>query len=129
MNWRTTLSLAAFSGFIFVALGAFGAHGLSKMLDAKQMYWLQTGLEYQGLHTAVLLAVGVLLIRYNQFWLRLSALLLTIGVVLFSGSLYVLAIFAIKIWPYITPMGGFFLLFGWLALLVGVLTLKGKSSE
>ena len=129
MNWRTTLSFAAISGFIFVGLGAFGAHGLSRILDTKQMYWLQTGLDYQGLHTAVLLAVGLLLLRNNDLWLRISALLLTIGIILFSGSLYVLAIFSIKIWPYITPMGGFFMLLGWLALLIGVITMKGKRSE
>lgn len=129
MSWRSMLIFAAISGFIFVGLGAFGAHGLSKILDAKQMGWLQTGLLYQSLHTVVILVVGTLLIRFDNRWLRLSGLFFALGILLFSGSLYILATLSFRVWPYITPLGGFGLLIGWLLLFVGVLTLKTKGAN
>lgn len=129
MSWHSIFVFAAISGFIFVGLGAFGAHGLSKVLDAKQMSWLQTGLQYQSLHTVVMLGVGILLIQYDNRWLRLSGLFFALGILLFSGSLYILATLSIKVWPYITPLGGLGLLAGWILLLIGVLALKIKGTD
>lgn len=126
MNSRWILVLAAISGFIFVSLGAFGAHGLSKILDVKQMAWLRTGLDYQGMHTLALLALGVAVQFRDNIWFRRSAAFLAVGMVLFSGSLYWLALTSIGMWPYITPLGGFCFLIGWALLLVGALRLSKK---
>lgn len=126
MKDRWILMFAALSGFIFVALGAFGAHGLSKILDAKQMAWLQTGLEYQGLHTMAMLALGIAVLFRDNAWFRRSAAFFMVGTLLFSGSLYWLALTSVRIWPYVTPLGGFCFLIGWALLLVGALRLNKK---
>lgn len=126
MNGRLILSFAALSGFIFVALGAFGAHGLSKVLDVQQMAWLRTGLEYQGLHTLAILALGFAVHSQNNIWFKRSAAFLALGTILFSGSLYWLALSTTKMWVYITPIGGFCFLIGWALLLVGALRLNKK---
>lgn len=119
MKGRWILIFAAVSGFIFVSLGAFGAHGLSKILDATQMAWLKTGLEYQAIHTLAILALGIAQGKKECVWFYRSAVLMALGIVLFSGSLYWLALMKIKMWPYITPLGGFCFLAGWLLLMVG----------
>lgn len=129
MGWRSILVFAAVSGFIFVGLGAFGAHGLGKVLDAKQMGWLQTGLQYQSLHTVAMLGVGILALMRDSRWLRLSGLFFALGILLFSGSLYILATLSIRIWPYITPLGGFCFLAGWLSLFGGALAFKRKGVD
>jgi uncharacterized membrane protein YgdD (TMEM256/DUF423 family) len=130
MSWRSILVFAAVSGFIFVGLGAFGAHGLSKLLNQKQMSWLQTGLQYQSVHTAVMLAVGLLVMKHDSRWLRYSGLFFALGIVLFSGSLYILATLSVRVWPYITPLGGLALLLAWVLLLIGLLNInKGANCE
>ncbi|AKJ43064.1 DUF423 domain-containing protein [Pragia fontium] len=126
MKSRWILAFAAISGFIFVALGAFGAHGLSNILDMKQMAWLRTGLDYQGLHTLALLALGIAVQFMDNPWFRRSAAFLAVGMLLFSGSLYWLALTSMTIWPYITPLGGFCFLIGWALLLVGALQRNKK---
>ncbi|MDR0806123.1 MAG: DUF423 domain-containing protein [Enterobacteriaceae bacterium] len=129
MKGRWILIFAAISGFVFVALGAFGAHGLSKVLDVKQMAWLRTGLEYQALHTLAILALGIAVQFQNNAWFRRSAAFLAAGILLFSGSLYWLALTSIKMWPYITPMGGFCFLIGWALLLVGALRRNSPNKK
>ncbi|GKX52645.1 membrane protein [Budvicia aquatica] len=126
MTGRLILIFAAVSGFIFVALGAFGAHGLSKILDAQQMAWLRTGLEYQGLHTLAILALGIAVQHQGNIWFQRSATFLALGTILFSGSLYWLALSTTKMWVYITPIGGFCFLIGWALLLVGALRQNKK---
>ena len=64
MTSRFMLIFAAVSGFIFVALGAFGAHVLSKSLGAVEMGWIQTGLEYQAFHTLAVLGLAVAMYQY-----------------------------------------------------------------
>lgn len=127
MAAKLFLAIAAISGFIFVALGAFGAHGLSHVLNEKEMAWLQTGLQYQSIHTLALLVVALMMLFVTSHWLTVGAVCFIIGTLFFSGSLYTMAIFHIKIWPYITPLGGLFFLLGWLALLVSALTLTVKG--
>ena len=78
------------SGFFCVALGAFAAHGLSHILEAKALSWIDTGLEYQMFHTIAVLAVALSALRDNKF-ARLSMSSWLIGILLFSGSLYALA--------------------------------------
>jgi uncharacterized membrane protein YgdD (TMEM256/DUF423 family) len=88
MTSRFMLIFAAVSGFIFVALGAFGAHVLSKSLGAVEMGWIQTGLEYQAFHTLAIFGLAVAMQRRISIWFYWSSVFLALGTVLFSGSLY-----------------------------------------
>lgn len=109
------LTIAALSGFFCVALGAFAAHGLSHILDAKALGWIDTGLEYQIFHTLAVLAVALSAWRESKF-ARLAMLAWLFGVLLFSGSLYALAFGAGKFMVWVTPIGGILFLMGWLCL-------------
>lgn len=123
------IAFAAISGFVLVALGAFGAHGLSQILAAKEMAWLQTGLQYQGVHTLAILAIGAATFQGSNRWLSFSALFLALGTILFSGSLYFLALAPLKMLVYVTPIGGFCFLIGWGLLLVGALHMTKKDKQ
>lgn len=120
MLYKTVLMLAAISGFLTVALGAFGAHGLETVLTPERLNTWHTGVLYQMFHTLALLALGLLLMQVNSAWLHWSAWLFLAGIILFSGSLYVLALSGIRILGAITPLGGLAFLAGWVCLLVGV---------
>ncbi|KAA8996085.1 DUF423 domain-containing protein [Affinibrenneria salicis] len=129
MNSRFMLVFAAISGFIFVALGAFGAHVLSKSLGEAEMAWLHTGLQYQAFHTLAILALSVAMQLRASLWFYWSGILLALGTVLFSGSLYCLALSHLKIWVYVTPVGGACFLIGWGLMLTGALRLKRKAER
>ncbi|HHF3648554.1 DUF423 domain-containing protein [Haemophilus influenzae] len=118
------LTIAALSGFFCVALGAFAAHGLSHILEAKALSLIDTGLEYQMFHTIAVLAVALSALRDNKF-ARLSMSSWLIGILLFSGSLYVLAFKASNVIVWITPIGGTLFLIGWISLAYG--SFKSKS--
>ena len=118
------LTLAALSGFFCVALGAFAAHSLSHILEAKALSWIDTGLKYQMFHTIAVLAVALSALRDNKF-ARLSMSSWLIGTLLFSGSLYALAFRASNVIVWITPIGGTLFLIGWISLAYG--SFKSKS--
>jgi len=99
MTSRFMLIFAAVSGFIFVALGAFGAHVLSKSLGVVEMGWIQTGLEYQAFHTLAIFGLAVAMQRRISIWFYWSSVFLALGTVLFSGSLYCLALSHLRLWP------------------------------
>jgi uncharacterized membrane protein YgdD (TMEM256/DUF423 family) len=103
----------ALNGFVAVAFGAFGAHALKGSLDASSLAIYDTGARYHLTHAVVLLAVGTL---PRAKLVRLSGWLFMIGMVVFSGSLYALAISGIRILGAITPLGGISLLAGWACL-------------
>lgn len=123
------LVFAAISGFVFVALGAFGAHVLNGTLGANEMAWIHTGLDYQGFHTLAILALAVAMQRRVSLWFYWSGALLALGTVLFSGSLYCLALSHLKIWVYVTPIGGMCFLIGWVLMLIGALRLRKKAER
>ncbi|AJC65437.1 MULTISPECIES: DUF423 domain-containing protein [Dickeya] len=127
MNSRFMLIFAAVSGFVYVALGAFGAHVLSKSLGEAEMSWLHTGLQYQAFHTLAILVLSVMMHQRANVWFYWSAAFLALGTLLFSGSLYCLALSQLKLWVFVTPVGGFCFLTGWLLLLIGALRLKKKA--
>lgn len=106
MTSRFMLIFAAISGFIFVALGAFGAHVLSKSMGAVEMGWIHTGLEYQAFHTLAIFALAVAMQRRISIWFYWSSVFLALGTVLFSGSLYCLALSHLRLWAFVTPVGG-----------------------
>ncbi|HZK93472.1 MAG TPA: DUF423 domain-containing protein [Prolixibacteraceae bacterium] len=115
---KTVLSVAAISGLLAVALGAFGAHGLKAIISSEMLEVYKTGVQYQFYHTFALLAVGILM-NFNQSnALKWSATLFMIGIILFSGSLYVLAISGVKGFGIITPFGGITWIAAWILLFV-----------
>jgi uncharacterized membrane protein YgdD (TMEM256/DUF423 family) len=114
--------LAAISGFLAVALGAFGAHGLKDRLPADLLAVWQTAVQYQFWHTLALLAVGILLAQGTQARaLSVSGWLFAAGIAMFSGSLYVLCLSGIRWLGAITPIGGVLWLIAWGCLAYAVL--------
>ncbi|BFM13882.1 DUF423 domain-containing protein [Maricurvus nonylphenolicus] len=115
------LSLAAASGMLAVILGAFGAHGLRDKLSAELFSAYQTGVQYHFYHTLALLAVALLLEKYPlNMWLKTSGGLLLAGILMFSGSLYLLALGGPRWLGPITPMGGLCFIVAWACLLMAV---------
>lgn len=127
MNSRLMLILAAISGFLFVILGAFGTHIFSTVLSDKDMNLIRTGLEYQGVHTLTMLFLAVAMQYQITIWFYWSGVFLSLGILLFSGSLYCLALSHLALWVYITPVGGICFLVGWILMLIGALHLKKKA--
>lgn len=113
--------ITALSGFLAVAFGAFGAHGLKQKLSADMLAVYQTGVQYHFYHTFALFGVALLMLQLPQSTaLRWSALLFCVGILIFSGSLYVLAVTGIRWLGAITPLGGVAFLAGWILLAVAV---------
>lgn len=104
------LLLAAIFGFIGVAMGAFGAHGLKAVLSDYQLDIFKTAVQYQMWHALLLLAIALM---PPQKWLCWAGWCLVIGTVLFSGSLYALAISGLRWLGMITPLGGVAFLMAW----------------
>ena len=127
MTSRFMLIFAAVSGFIFVALGAFGAHVLSKSLGAVEMGWIQTGLEYQAFHTLAIFGLAVAMQRRISIWFYWSSVFLALGTVLFSGSLYCLGLLHLRPAFSFTPVGGVSFLVGWVLMFIGAIRLKRKG--
>ena len=109
----TWLVLAAFSGFISVALGALGAHSLKNVLDEYGRSIYEEAVTYQMFHTMGLFAVGLLQMFLKNASLSISGCSFLIGIFLFSGSLYLLALTGVKWLSAITPFGGIAFLLGW----------------
>ncbi len=110
---KILLSLGALLGFIAVAAGAFGAHALKSRLSQDMLSVFEVGVRYQMYHALAIL-LAALLTASTAGWFFLG------GTVLFSGSLYLLALTGIKTFGMITPIGGVILLIGW-----GILFFKG----
>ena len=113
-----------FTAAIFLALavviGAFGAHALKDSLTPQMLKTYNTGVEYHFYHALGMLMVGVLSMTWPSKWMNYSAILLGLGVLLFSGSLYLLAVTGIKYLGAITPFGGLSFITGWVFLAVGI---------
>lgn len=110
------MAVAGALGFTAVALGAFGAHALKARLSPELLEVYKTGVFYQLVHAVALLAVNGLWGRLRAP--RVTAALFTAGVVIFSGSLYVLALSGVRLWGAVTPVGGLAFLAGWLTLIL-----------
>ncbi|MGH8435754.1 MAG: DUF423 domain-containing protein [Pseudomonas sp.] len=113
---RLFVLLAAFFGFSGVALGAFAAHGLKSRLSAEYLAVFQTGVHYQLIHALALLAVALLSLQLPGRLLTAAGSLFALGVLLFSCSLYLLALTGIGKLGIITPFGGLAFLAGWVCL-------------
>ena len=110
---RTFLMLAAFFGFTGVALGAFGAHGLKNRLSAEYMAIFQTGVLYQLIHVLAIFGVALLAMQIQGRLVTYAGIAFTLGIILFSGSLYALTLTGISKLGIITPFGGLAFLLGW----------------
>ncbi len=111
------LLLSALGGFISVALGAFAAHGLRERLEPPLLAVFQTGVQYQMYHALALLGVALWLrMAGPSVWLKAAGWLFVLGVLLFSGSLYALALGGPRWLGPVTPLGGLCFLLGWAAL-------------
>ncbi|MEZ0006145.1 uncharacterized membrane protein YgdD (TMEM256/DUF423 family) [Flavobacterium sp. 28YEA47A] len=126
---RKIISTAAILGFVAIILGAFGAHALKKVLDVEQLVSFETGVRYQMYHALFLLFLGSTKFvsdktKKNIYYLVLS------GVLLFSGSIYLLATRNItnvdfSVIGFITPIGGLLMIIAWALLFLNIL--KGKA--
>ncbi len=140
MAGRNWLLLGAILGGLSVGLGAFAAHGLDRVfvekyagqtrvvagetvpLSKKFLNDFKTGAEYQMTHSLALLAVGLLAERRASRALRVAGGAFVAGIVLFSGSLYILTLTGVTKWGMVTPLGGVAFLVGWTALACAAIT-------
>jgi len=127
MHKNYLIAGATFSG-LAVAFGAFGAHGLESISpDEKILHGFQTGVQYQMYHGLALLAVAIIFEKFPNKWIQWAGACFIAGILLFSGSLYLLTFLkiqgssVIKFVGPVTPLGGIFFIAGWLFCLLGVL--------
>lgn len=113
---NSLIPLGALNMALAVTLGAFGAHGLKTRLSVEQLAWWHTGVEYHFLHALGLLLIGVLATTTPALPVRSPGLLLLAGIVIFSGTLYAMALGAPRGFGAITPIGGSAFIAGWLIL-------------
>jgi uncharacterized membrane protein YgdD (TMEM256/DUF423 family) len=119
---RYSLVLGSFSAGLAVAFGAFGAHALKTRLEPALLVIFETGVRYQMYHALALLFTGLLYLREPQLpGGRYLPVLFGLGSLIFSGSLYLLALTGVRTWGAVTPVGGVILLLGWLTLTVSLL--------
>ncbi len=117
MSAKTQIIIAAVSGLLAVALGAFGAHGLKKIISPENLEIYKTGVLYHLIHSAVLLAIAL----NSTYDFTTSFLFFVAGILLFSFSLYIYSVSGVKVFAIITPFGGVSLLIGWLSIIYKVI--------
>lgn len=121
---KSFLVIAALSGALSVALGAFGAHGLKKILPPESILTFETGVRYQFYHSFALIAVAILYDRIPGRFLLWSGYCFLTGITLFCGSLYALSFIqdtqavGLRKLGILTPFGGLFFIAGWLLLAI-----------
>jgi len=113
---RTFAVLGAAFAFLAVALGAFAAHALQARLEPRYLEVFETGARYQMFHALALVVVGLLLARWPGGMAIWAGWAFVVGILLFSGSLYLLAVTGVRGWGAVTPVGGVAFLVGWLLL-------------
>ncbi len=117
---RNFIIIAAILGAIAVMLGAFGAHALKATLTTEQLQTYETGVRYHFYHVIALLAAAILYKEYPSKLLVWAGNLFIAGIMLFSGSLYLLSnISSLKVLGMVTPLGGVCFIAGWLLLATG----------
>lgn len=127
---KQALASGALLAAVAVILGAFGAHALKAVLDASQLNTFEVGVRYHFYHSFALLITGIIHQAYPNKQVRLATIFFLIGIILFSGSLYIMTLFnvqgvvGLKGIGAVTPFGGLFFILGWIMLLSGVLKKK-----
>jgi uncharacterized membrane protein YgdD (TMEM256/DUF423 family) len=116
---RNFLLIGALGGFLGVAFGAFGAHWLRSRLSTEMLAVFETAVRYQMYHALAVLLIAAAIARSGDApLLRVAGWSFTAGIILFSGSLYALALTGVTILGAITPLGGLAFLLGWASLMV-----------
>ena len=119
---RLLLAVGAFSAMLAVMFGAFGAHALRARLTPELLVVYHTGAQYQFYHSLGILLVGILAVllpeRTGLLW---AGWLMVAGIVLFSGSLYALALSGVRVLGAITPLGGLAFIASWLVVAISIL--------
>jgi len=105
--------IGAVYGFLGVALGAFGAHAMKTRLTPELLTVWKTAVEYQFYHALALLLVGLIAVQRPSIAITNAGICFTLGVLVFSGSLYALALSGVRWLGAITPIGGLLFLIGW----------------
>lgn len=105
-------------GFLTVLLGAFGAHALKKTLSPDMLLIFETGVRYQTYHAFALLAAAWAVTAFNPVFISRAGYCFIGGIIIFSGSLYILALSGIRAWGAVTPIGGLLFLTGWLFMIL-----------
>ena len=119
-NPQNVILAGGAAAFLAVLLGAFGAHGLKASLSDYEMDVFKTAVQYHMMHALGLLVIGVLMQHYASSYLHYAAWAMLAGIVLFSGSLYVLAVSGVRWLGAITPLGGLCFLVAWLLMVWAV---------
>ena len=114
INW---IAIGAIFGFLGVAIGAFGAHSLKQYLTPETIETYKTGVQYHLIHAVVILAIGY----FGNEKYSIAALLFSLGIILFSFSLYAYSLTGISAIAIITPFGGISFLAGWLIVIISSL--------
>jgi uncharacterized membrane protein YgdD (TMEM256/DUF423 family) len=123
---KSFLQVAALLGAVSVALGAFGAHALKKAVPESALNIFETAVRYQFYHVFALVLVGILYRDFSNKWMIWAGNLYITGILLFSGSLYLLTYFKAVVKPNfdwvgaITPLGGLAFIGGWICMFMGI---------
>ncbi|HCW07559.1 MAG TPA: DUF423 domain-containing protein [Cytophagales bacterium] len=121
MNQKLTFITGALFGMLSVGLGAFGAHALKNLLTQHgRTETYELAVKYQFYHGITLLVLGLLMEKFHNNLMAWSSLSMTLGILFFSGSLYLFALTNQKMFAMITPIGGLFLLAGWAIMLLAI---------
>ena len=118
---KTFVMIGALAGVVGVALGAFGAHGLRSRISPEMLAVFETGVRYQMYHALALVALGALAPSLSGRLPVIAGWAFTLGILVFSGSLYVLALTEIRILGAVTPLGGVAFLVGWACLAIAAI--------
>jgi uncharacterized membrane protein YgdD (TMEM256/DUF423 family) len=113
---KTFLLLGAIAAFLAVILGAFGAHALRGRLSPEMLAVFQTGVQYHVYHALALILVSAIMGRMSGWLIQTAGWCFVAGIVLFSGSLYLLAATGVTVLGAVTPIGGLAFLIGWACL-------------
>ena len=118
---QTFLFIGSIAGALGVGLGAFGAHGLRGRLPPDMLAVFETGVRYEMYHALALLFVSTLMARLDGRLIHVAGWSFIVGIVLFSGSLYLLALTGVRIFGAVTPLGGVAFILGWACLAIAAL--------
>lgn len=124
---KAFLQIGTVLGALSVALGAFGAHALKRMVSESAVNIFETGVRYQFYHVFALVITAILYREFSNKWMLWSGNLFIAGIILFSGSLYILTYLKAAVRPgfdwvgAITPVGGLAFIAGWICMLVAIL--------
>ena len=113
---RSIIITGAILAGLAVIFGAFGAHGLKSKISPDDLSIFETGVKYQMYHALGLILMGILGFHFPERVIQLPSTLMSLGILIFSGSLYILVVGGVRWMGAITPIGGLCLIAGWLLL-------------